>query len=67
MLSASKAATLFAAADQWTGYCYRVGYLQKLRGDLAAEFEYLNEGHFDGHHRDGYGLLASYRFLTLDR
>jgi hypothetical protein len=40
---------------------YKVEYRQKIRGAFSATFDYVNEGHFTGHHPDGYGLEAWYR------
>jgi hypothetical protein len=67
LLSIAKGATQATQSGASSGYSYRVGYLQKLKGDLSAEFDYVNEGHFDAHHRDGYALQASVKVLSLDR
>jgi hypothetical protein len=34
-------------------YSWHIGYLQPLTESWAASFTWLNEGHLDGHHRDG--------------
>lgn len=59
--SASRARELYllAGAVQATdtkdvSYSWQLEYRQNLLDHLAAGVSYLNEGHFDGHHRDGY-------------
>lgn len=44
---------------------YRLGYVQKVRRDFSLSLDYLNEGHFEGHHRDGYALEASLRVVPF--
>lgn len=44
---------------------YEVGYRQVLYKDLSLSFDYVNEGHFTGHHPDGYGMEAWYSFSPV--
>lgn len=45
-------------SEQDTGY--KVEYSQVLYQKVSFAFDYVNEGHFSGHHRDGYGLELRY-------
>jgi len=41
---------------------YKIEYRARLFDGFAMAFDYVNEGHFSGHHPDGYGLELSYRY-----
>ena len=43
-------------------YSWSLEYRQGLKGPLEASFTWINEGHFDGHHRDGVAAEAWYDF-----
>jgi hypothetical protein len=60
LISFAKGASYSSSTQEWTSG-YEVQYRQKLYQDLAVTFDYLNEGHFTGHHPDGYGLELWYR------
>jgi hypothetical protein len=54
-----------------SSYTWQLAYRQTIHPNLAASFAYINEGHVDGHHRDGSAFqgwaqlpLANYH-LTL--
>ncbi len=53
-----------STGEQSTGY--QVEYRQILYKNLTTTFDYVNEGHFTGHHPDGYGLQLWYRLLHTD-
>jgi len=46
---------------------YKFGYQRNLIGNWSSSLDYLNEGHFPGHHRDGYALELSYETELLAR
>jgi hypothetical protein len=41
---------------------YKIEYRAMIYDGFAAAFDYVNEGHFTGHHPDGYGLELSYQY-----
>ena len=47
-------------------YSWQLEYRQDLLKHLAAGISYLNEGHFKGHHRDGYTAQLWTRAELLD-
>jgi hypothetical protein len=47
-------------------YSWQLEYRQDLMKHLAAGLSYLNEGHFKGHHRDGYTAQLWTRAELLD-
>jgi hypothetical protein len=49
-----------------TSYSWQLEYRQDLIKHLAAGVSYLNEGHFKGHHRDGYTAQLWTRAELLD-
>ena len=49
-----------------TSYSWQLEYRQDLLKHLAAGISYLNEGHFKGHHRDGYTAQLWTRAELLD-
>jgi hypothetical protein len=49
-----------------TSYSWQLEYRQDLLKYLAAGVSYLNEGHFKGHHRDGYTAQLWTRAELLD-
>jgi len=49
-----------------TSYSWQLEYRQDLLKHLAAGVSYLNEGHFRGHHRDGYTAQFWTRAELLD-
>jgi hypothetical protein len=49
-----------------TSYSWQLEYRQDLLKHLAAGVSYLNEGHFKGHHRDGYTAQLWTRAELLD-
>ena len=44
---------------------YELEYRQGIYHEFAGSFAYINEGHFPGHHRDGYGLQIWYNIPVL--
>jgi hypothetical protein len=54
--------------SEWSR-AYKIEYRQVLDPTFSATFDYINEGHFTGHHRDGYGLQLWYKqpIVKLDR
>jgi len=54
----------FSPSDQ--SYSWQLEYRQDLLKHLAAGISYLNEGHFKGHHRDGYTTQLWTRAELLD-
>ena len=46
-------------------YSWDVQYLHDLNEHWAVTFSWLNEGHFDGHHRDGHTLQLLTRIKPL--
>lgn len=49
-----------------TSYSWQLEYRHDLLKHLAAGLSYLNEGHFKGHHRDGYTAQLWTRAELLD-
>ena len=50
-----------------TTYAWKVEYTQGLGEHFGFAAGWLNEGHIDGHHRDGYTLQLGARTPTLSR
>jgi hypothetical protein len=48
-------------------YAWQVQYMQGLNENLAYSLSYLNQGHFNGHHRDGNAANLWLRTNLLDK
>jgi len=48
-------------------YAWKIEYRQGLGEPLAFSYAWLNEGHFEGHHRDGHTASLWWRFNLADR
>ena len=48
-------------------YAWRLGYTQGVSEHFQFIVSWLNEGHIDGHHRDGYTLQLGARTTTFSR
>jgi len=67
MVSGGKAGSYSTSSGESTWFSYKFGYRQNLLGNWSGSLDYLNEGHFVAHHRDGYALELSYEFQALAR
>gem|GEM_PF-1077124 len=52
----------YSTTEHESSLFYKIEYRAMLYDGFAAAFEYVNEGHFTGHHPDGYGLELSYQY-----
>lgn len=64
LFSYTKGEAYSTTASDFSG-AYKVEYRQLLYKSTAATFDYINEGHFPEHHRDGYGLKLWYEWPVL--
>jgi hypothetical protein len=46
---------------------YKIEYRQMLYKGFSTTFDYVNEGHFTGHHPDGYGLQFWYQYRLSEK
>jgi len=67
MFSYSRADSVAQPTGDTSLFAYRLGYLQKVSDGHWLSFDYVNEGHFEGHHRDGYALQATYKLWASPR
>jgi hypothetical protein len=51
----------YSTSEHESSLFYKIEYRAMLYDGFAAAFDYVNEGHFTGHHPDGYGLQLSYQ------
>lgn len=59
LLSYQRGESYSSTTGEWAP-SYDVQYQQVLHKAWSASFDYLNEGHYTGHHPDGYGLELWY-------
>jgi hypothetical protein len=67
LVSAGAAMSYSGAFGEPTWRSFKFGFRQNLLGNWSYSFDYLNEGHFAGHHRDGYAFEVSYESALLAR
>jgi hypothetical protein len=52
----------YSNSEHESSLFYKIEYRAMIYDGFAAAFDYVNEGHFTGHHPDGYGLELSYQY-----